>query len=151
MYVCICTFIYIYIHIYIYVYIFIHIHVYVYMYPYFYYILGAIHADIKPENCFIREQESKPPLASETNDSINSNNNNGSSSSPFTSLKSKIIKKSMNNLSESFELRLGDFGNSIHMSEVCKYYEEFDIQTLSYRAPEVLLGIHIYVYKCMCM
>jgi hypothetical protein len=55
------------------------------------------------------------------------------------------MKKSVNNLPENFDIRLGDFGNSIHMSEVCKYYEEFDIQTLSYRAPEVLLGIYIYI------
>ena len=35
----------------------------------------------------------------------------------------------------------GDFGNSIQITEVSDYYEAFDIQTLAYRAPEVLMGL----------
>lgn len=34
-------------------------------------------------------------------------------------------------------VRLCDFGNTIHKSETCQYYDDFDIQTLAYRAPEV--------------
>lgn len=87
---------------------------------------GVIHADIKPENCFIRL-------------------NNGS-----TLLKGKVKKESdetvdtlryVNDLPDEFDIRLGDFGNAIVLSEVASYFTNFDIQTLSYRAPEVLFGL----------
>eukprot|EP00981_Chlorochromonas_danica_P001194 scaffold262_cov164-Ochromonas_danica.AAC.18 len=38
-------------------------------------------------------------------------------------------------------IRLGDFGNTLHFSELNSYFESFEIQSLPYRAPEVLLGI----------
>lgn len=44
----------------------------------------------------------------------------------------------------SFNVYLGDFGNAIHASEIFHYYakeSEFAIQSLPYRAPEVLLGL----------
>eukprot|EP00904_Undaria_pinnatifida_P004405 jgi/Undpi1/13966/HiC_scaffold_9.g03617.m1 len=37
-------------------------------------------------------------------------------------------------------VKLCDFGSAIHKSEACLYYGDFDIQTLAYRAPEVLMG-----------
>ncbi|CAM9660935.1 unnamed protein product [Chrysoparadoxa australica] len=37
-------------------------------------------------------------------------------------------------------VKLCDFGNAVHISEVSLYYEDFEIQTVAYRAPEVLLG-----------
>jgi serine/threonine protein kinase len=38
---------------------------------------------------------------------------------------------------------LADFGNSIHTSELESYYDEYEIQTLQYRAPEALLGLSL--------
>ena len=35
------------------------------------------------------------------------------------------------------KVKLCDFGNTIHRSEASRYYNDFDIQTLPYRAPEV--------------
>lgn len=37
------------------------------------------------------------------------------------------------------EIKLGDFGNALHVSEVADYYTDFEIQSLPYRAPEVLM------------
>ena len=36
---------------------------------------------------------------------------------------------------------IGDFGNAVHVTALSEYFETFDIQTLVYRAPEVLLGL----------
>jgi serine/threonine protein kinase len=47
----------------------------------------------------------------------------------------------INDIPADFDIRLGDFGNSLHISEASKYYQDFDIQTLSYRAPEVMFGV----------
>ena len=38
------------------------------------------------------------------------------------------------------EVRLIDFGNAIRPSEAVRYYDDFEIQSLGYRAPEVLVG-----------
>jgi serine/threonine protein kinase len=38
-------------------------------------------------------------------------------------------------------VRLGDFGNALHISELPQYFEEYEIQSMPYRAPEVLLGL----------
>jgi serine/threonine protein kinase len=40
-----------------------------------------------------------------------------------------------------FDVTLGDFGNSFHVSEVAKFYQDFDVQSMPYRSPEVLLGV----------
>ncbi|CAM9940725.1 unnamed protein product, partial [Laminaria digitata] len=40
----------------------------------------------------------------------------------------------------SVTVKLCDFGSAIHKSEACLYYGDFEIQTLAYRAPEVLMG-----------
>lgn len=39
------------------------------------------------------------------------------------------------------KVKLGDFGNSLHVSELPQYFVDFEIQSLPYRAPEVLLGL----------
>jgi len=41
----------------------------------------------------------------------------------------------------SYELRVIDFGNAIGLDDVKYYVESFEIQSLLYRAPEVLLGL----------
>lgn len=38
------------------------------------------------------------------------------------------------------QVLLGDFGNAIHVSEAKSYYSDFELQSLPYRAPEVLIG-----------
>ena len=38
-------------------------------------------------------------------------------------------------------IRLVDFGNAMTGSEASLYFDDFDVQTLYYRAPEVLLGV----------
>jgi len=80
---------------------------------------GAIHADIKPENCFVTWSR-------------------GGKKSITTSATPEM---NINDLPSDFDIRLGDFGNSLHISEASKYYQDFDIQTLSYRAPEVMFGV----------
>ncbi|KAJ1983381.1 hypothetical protein H4R33_004772 [Dimargaris cristalligena] len=42
---------------------------------------------------------------------------------------------------ESNQVRLIDFGNIVPFDTLKLYYDEFEIQTLGYRAPEVILGI----------
>ena len=76
---------------------------------------GAIHADVKPENCFLR----LPAGAEVSADAL----------------------RDVADLPADFDVRLGDFGNSILLSEASSYYGEFDIQSLPYRAPEVLFGV----------
>ena len=113
---------------------------------------GAIHADIKPENCLIRKKESNIHKDSanineyQQKDSSSSNNLYSStrkSVSPNIFINSSSILKSdiLNKLPENFDLQLCDFGNSIHISDVAEYCNDYEIQTLAYRSPEVLLGI----------
>jgi serine/threonine protein kinase len=81
---------------------------------------GVIHADIKPENCFLR---------SRSDDKLDT------TGSPAGNI-------SINDVDVSdLEVHLGDFGNAIVLSEASLYYTDFEIQSLPYRAPEVLLGL----------
>ena len=105
---------------------------------------GAIHADIKPENCFIRSK--RDPSQSFTTPSSSGNLPGLRNPSPCTSSSTStqysiLASDSQKDLSDDFDLHLGDFGNSIHVSDVSKYYTDFEIQSLPYRAPEVLLGV----------
>ena len=93
---------------------------------------GAIHADIKPENCFLRAKKERYSVH-ENKDIV--------STVMTPSSESILLPRGLNALPDEFDLHLGDFGNSIHVSDVSKYYTDFDLQTLSYRAPEVLLGV----------
>ncbi len=86
---------------------------------------GVIHADIKPENCFIRLNNSsflKGKVKKEFDETVDT-------------------LRYIDDLPDEFDVRLGDFGNAIVLSEVASYFTNFDIQTLSYRAPEVLFGL----------
>lgn len=49
--------------------------------------------------------------------------------------------KFLRDLPVDMEAKLGDFGNALHLSELPQYYEDFELQSLPYRAPEVLLGL----------
>jgi serine/threonine protein kinase len=40
-----------------------------------------------------------------------------------------------------FKVKLADFGNAFRASEAGAYHDDFELQTLSYRAPEVLFGL----------
>jgi serine/threonine protein kinase len=139
---------------------------------------GIIHADIKPENCFVHipanpsssehknTKTSAPSTQNATGPLINppqflsfSNNNNnngipfqGSGSgflgiSPLENISNPIVPSSsspftlLRQLPANFEIKLADFSNAIHQSEIPQYYEEFAIQSAPYRAPEVLIGI----------
>ncbi|CAG8756767.1 8592_t:CDS:2, partial [Dentiscutata erythropus] len=42
---------------------------------------------------------------------------------------------------DSLELRVVDFGNAMSLDEIRNYFETFEVQTLAYRAPEVLMGL----------
>lgn len=89
-----------------------------------------VHADLKPENCFLAFASKFVPGKSGSEDEA---------IRPEATYNRASIN--LEELPESFEIRLGDFGNSIPVSEVPKYYSDFDIQSLPYRAPEVLLGL----------
>jgi serine/threonine protein kinase len=43
-----------------------------------------------------------------------------------------------------------DFGNAMTLQEAHAYYEDFEVQTLYYRAPEVVLGVKFDQQIDMC-
>mmetsp|Transcript_8337 Transcript_8337/g.30747 ORF Transcript_8337/g.30747 Transcript_8337/m.30747 type:complete len:785 (+) Transcript_8337:140-2494(+) len=43
--------------------------------------------------------------------------------------------------SHSVALKVIDFGNAFHVSQAHEFYDDFEIQALAYRAPEVALGL----------
>lgn len=75
---------------------------------------NLIHGDVKPENCFLDLQLS-----------ISANN----------------LPSALRHLPAGCITRLGDFSNSLHSCELPEYFKSFEIQSLPYRAPEVLLGL----------
>lgn len=91
---------------------------------------NLIHADIKPENCFFRQRNKLLDCSEEIQSSRKHNEQNSN----------KVLCINDVDMSQ-IDLHLGDFGNTIHLSEVPLYYPEFEIQSLPYRAPEVLLGL----------
>ena len=76
---------------------------------------GLIHADIKPENIYLQFDEN------------------------FI-LDPKQLRR-LNEIPDSFKIKIGDFSNSFHTSEV-KFEQsvDYEVQSLPYRAPEVLFG-----------
>lgn len=91
---------------------------------------GLIHADIKPENCFLRFKQPHNSTSNSSNNNTSNNintlnNRNTSNSNHASSLGSTNISYlNINTLphSSEYEVVLGDFGNSIHVSEVPQYY-----------------------------
>jgi hypothetical protein len=96
---------------------------------------GLLHADIKPENCFFRSPaESSSGQAPQDHKAL--------ISGPTAERNLAVSVLHINTIDGTeLDLRLGDLGNAIHLSEIPLYYSEFDIQSLPYRAPEVLLGL----------
>jgi serine/threonine protein kinase len=80
----------------------------------------VIHADLKPENILLRT-----PLHQLAARALASPSSSSSSSSSF------------------IQLVVADFGNAMTTSESRAYYDDFELQSLFYRAPEVLLGCHL--------
>lgn len=130
-----------------------------------------IHGDLKPENCFLdfsrstalnNISDSRSRYASSLAPSIVAGSIDIGSSpvdgrvstnepsidrskwgSPIAidSSGDNRIALSLSQFPADAKVKLGDFGNSLHLSEIHQYFEEFEIQSLPYRAPEVLLGL----------
>lgn len=95
---------------------------------------GVIHADIKPENIFLKHNSHMIKSHRSHND------DNGRYPLQAHSNTHNSDKSGLRKWPSDFEIRLGDFGNSIHREELCSDNKSHDIQTMPYRAPEVLLG-----------
>jgi serine/threonine protein kinase len=109
---------------------------------------GIIHADIKPENIFINWKDSlsasfrhslDPEFCSLQNLPDNFEVRLGTSLYLYLMLNNSFLL--CNTLFVFLINNEGDFGNALQVSEVSEYFESFEIQTLVYRAPEVLLGV----------
>lgn len=72
---------------------------------------GIIHADLKPENVLLTERTPRTGLS-----------------------------KTTGGRAKSIGVKLVDFGNAMSNDDIVAYYDEFEVQSLYYRAPEVLLG-----------
>lgn len=92
---------------------------------------GLVHADIKPENVLLGV--------------------NGERMTATLGQKSGIMPCSLDDAMHGgarwdgcsttpLTVKLCDFGNAIHSSEARLYHDDFEIQTLAYRAPEVRLS-----------
>lgn len=97
---------------------------------------GIIHSDIKPENIFLSSSfvHDLSPSYLAFNSRVSENH----------SKKRKFGSHSVVDLglvSHDVDYILGDFGNAFLLSESTKFYKDFNIQSLPYRAPEVLCGV----------
>ena len=127
---------------------------------------GLIHADIKPENCFVKSEiwnryaMQSIDTSSVTKGShfyeMHSSTRSGApaaigtaaahirgSTAPAVSPAglSITLLRTLHDLPPDFQILLGDLGNTMHKSEVASYHEDFEVQSLPYRAPEVLIGL----------
>eukprot|EP01033_Poteriospumella_lacustris_P005081 gene5081-3628_t len=108
-----------------------------------------IHGDLKPENCFIESGSSNMAPAVQQDTILRnrpSSSSVGRSPLPLHRLgpddvTSNHNSKPLSSIPVDARIKLGDFGNSLHFSEIHQYFEEYEIQSLPYRAPEVLLGL----------
>src|SRR5689334_15540368 len=78
--------------------------------------LGIIHADLKPENILL----TIPP-----------------------GMRLCLLSVSLRNVASldedlEIEFKLCDFGNAMFIEDISAYFETFELQSLYYRAPEVL-------------
>lgn len=102
---------------------------------------NIIHSDIKPENIFFRwgrtHKSSVREGASGGERTLLGSNKRAAQSSDAES--SHLSFDTLPYV--DFDVTLGDFGNAFHVSEVSKFYQDFDVQSMPYRSPEVLLGV----------
>jgi len=77
--------------------------------------IGIIHADLKPENILFLNGTLNPVLC--------------------------FYHRSCFELDTSNKIKIADFGNTIHADSAFMNYDNFEIQSLLYRAPEVLMGL----------
>lgn len=103
---------------------------------------GIIHGDIKPENIFVDAPESMNEQYPEDVNILNKAEE-AAFDQPNIGFdqSAQSYGKQLRLLPNKCAIKLGDFGNSIHVSEVKDYFSEFEIQSLPYRAPEVLIGL----------
>lgn len=73
---------------------------------------GIVHCDLKPENIFIESR--------------------------FWTDRQTINWKT---LPDDAVIKVGDFGISCHITEVSKLFNDFSVQSMPYRSPEVLFGV----------
>lgn len=95
---------------------------------------GLVHADIKPENVLLAvdDEETTGALGRRsTSPSFNLDDlmRGGVESGAGVPWRGCSTAR--------LAVKLCDFGNAIHSSEAGLYYDDFEIQTLAYRAPEV--------------
>lgn len=93
---------------------------------------GMVHADIKPENVLLgvdNEQENstfeQPCTRPFSLEDLMRGRAPGGGGVPYGQCSAARLV-----------VKLCDFGNTIHTSEAGLYYDDFEIQTLAYRAPE---------------
>jgi serine/threonine protein kinase len=133
----------------------------------------VIHADLKPENCFLNVRHIpltplggtafSSPYGSRT---VTSQRAGSSEMHPLEEyLYSKIsdtrqARPEQQRYTPAVEMGcdirelevkfgLADFGNSIHSQELPEYFSDYEIQTLTYRAPECLLGLSTNRDSCV--
>jgi serine/threonine protein kinase len=101
----------------------------------------VIHGDIKPENIFVLFPEgvSNSPGQVDESQQLDLDGENLTESFPTATLFDNVLYSSESLGKANFVL--GDFSSSIHTSETINFKEEFEFQTPSYRAPEVMFGL----------
>lgn len=99
---------------------------------------GLVHADIKPENVLLRVD----------GEHMTATLGQKSGTMPFSLEDIMHGGARWNGCSTArLTVKLCDFGNAIHSTEARLYYDDFEIQTLAYRAPEVRLYQTMKLYN----
>jgi len=79
-----------------------------------------IHADLKPENVLVMEAHRGSNIPRDVR---------------------FFEQRKGGNYNGPFEVRIADFGNAMDAKDANAYYDDFEVQSLYYRAPEVLMGL----------